>query len=195
MNVFKYFFFIFIVPSSLKSLALFFLEPTTAYQIREENLHKLIIKKCINIISSNMPYPELARSWHRQEPIVNQNTLQTKYTKMTTCEWKEMAICEHCHKSVAYRVITAITCVTWRPNMAVCQVMMDCLTAVHRDNTLPTKHVLTTSRNNNLKTPKKKYWQQKHKKYLVYFWDFDWYKAWELCLFSVLWLFSPHLLL
>lgn len=59
MNVFKYFFFIFIVPSSLKSLALFFLESTTAYQIREENLHKLIIKKCINIISSNMPYPEL----------------------------------------------------------------------------------------------------------------------------------------
>lgn len=124
-----------------------------------------------------MPHPELARSWHRQEPIVIQNTLQTKYTKMTTCEWKEMAICEHCHKSVAYRVITAITCVTWRPNMAVCQVMMDCLTAVHRDNTQPTKHVLTTSRNNNLKTPKKKYWQQKHKKYLVYFWDFDWYKA------------------
>lgn len=102
-----------------------------------------------------MPYPELARSWHSQEPIINQNTLQTKYTKMTTCEWKEMAICEHCHKSVAYRVITAITCVTWRPNMAVCQVMMDCLTAVHRDNTQPTKHVLTTSRNNNLKTKKK----------------------------------------
>lgn len=82
---------------------------------------------------------------------------------MTTCEWKGEAICEHCHKSVAYRVITAITCVTWRPNMAVCQVMMDCLTAVHRDNTQPIKHVLTTSRNNNLKT-KKKYWQQKHKK-------------------------------
>lgn len=59
MNVFKYFFFIFIVPSSLKSLALFFLESTTAYQIREENLYKLIIKKGINIISSNMPYPEL----------------------------------------------------------------------------------------------------------------------------------------
>lgn len=59
MNVFKYFFFIFIVPSSLKSLALFFLESTTAYQIREENLHKLIIKKGINIISSNMPCPEL----------------------------------------------------------------------------------------------------------------------------------------
>lgn len=59
MNVFKYFFFIFIVPSSLKSLALFFLESTTAYQIREEILHKLIIKKSINIISSNMPYPEL----------------------------------------------------------------------------------------------------------------------------------------
>lgn len=58
MNVFKYFFFIFIVPSSLKSLALFFLESTTAYQIREENLHKLIINKCINIISSNMPYPD-----------------------------------------------------------------------------------------------------------------------------------------
>lgn len=110
-----------------------------------------------------MPYPELARSWHSQEPIINQNTLQTKYTKMTTCEWKEMAICEHCHKSVAYRVITAITCVTWRPNMAVCQVMMDCLTAVHRDNTQPTKHVLTTSRNNNLKT-KKKILTTKHKK-------------------------------
>lgn len=59
MSVFKYFFFIFIVPSSLKSLTLFFLEPTIGYQIREENLHKLIIKKCINIISSNMPYPEL----------------------------------------------------------------------------------------------------------------------------------------
>lgn len=73
---------------------------------------------------------------------------------MTTCEWKGEAICEHCHKSVAYRVITAITCVTWRPNMAVCQVMMDCLTAVHRDNTQPIKHVLTTSRNNNLKTKK-----------------------------------------
>lgn len=105
---------------------------------------------------------------------------------MTTCEWKGEAICEHCHKSVAYRVITAITCVTWRPNMAVCQVMMDCLTAVHRDNTQPIKHVLTTSRNNNLKT-KKKYWQQKHKKHLVYSWDFDWYKTWELWLFSVLW--------
>lgn len=59
MNVFKNFFFIFIVPFFLKSLALFFLEPTIGYQIREENLHKLIIKKCINIISSNMPYPEL----------------------------------------------------------------------------------------------------------------------------------------
>lgn len=59
MNVFKNFFFIFIVPFSLKSLTLFFLEPTIGYQIREENLHKLIIKKCINIISSNMPYPEL----------------------------------------------------------------------------------------------------------------------------------------
>lgn len=59
MNAFKNFFFIFIVPFSLKSLTLFFLEPTIGYQIREENLHKLIIKKCINIISSNMPYPEL----------------------------------------------------------------------------------------------------------------------------------------
>lgn len=64
------------------------------------------------------------------------------------------AICEHCHKSVAYRVITAITCVTWRPNMTVCQVMMDCLTAMHQDNTQPIKHVLTTWRNNNLKTKK-----------------------------------------
>lgn len=59
MNAFKNFFFIFIVPFSLKSLTLFFLEPTIGYQIREEYLHKLIIKKCINIISSNMPYPEL----------------------------------------------------------------------------------------------------------------------------------------
>lgn len=105
---------------------------------------------------------------------------------MTTCEWKGEAICEHCHKSVAYRVITAITCVTWRPNMAVCQVMMDCLTAVHRDNTQPIKHVLTTSRNNNLKT-KKNIDNKNTKKHLVYSWDFDWYKAWELWLFSVLW--------
>lgn len=59
MNVFKNFFFILIVPFSIKSLPLFFLESTTAYQIREKNLHKLIIKKCINIISSNMLYPEL----------------------------------------------------------------------------------------------------------------------------------------
>lgn len=59
MNVFKNFFFILIVPFSIKSLPLFFLESTTAYQIREEILHKLIIKKSINIISSNMPYPEL----------------------------------------------------------------------------------------------------------------------------------------
>lgn len=92
---------------------------------------------------------------------------------MTTCEWKVEAICEHCHKSVAYRVITAITCVTWRPNMAVCQVMMDCLTAVHRDNTQPIKHVLTTSRNNNLKTKKKNIDNKNTKKHPVYFEDFD----------------------